>query len=285
LISNNSSDTLKQQNGHCSPKRPFEAPSPVPQPPPLIQPKQPIVDLNCLVRISKPTQNVVVHTTVVQANQNESGTVYLNTDIPSELQVEQPSPRLRHRSPYEEQPVDYEEPAQSSNSPNQSPLKKPVLREKNDDGGRQKRKHKRGSTARHTLGVDVAWLKKLVINRHFTPSSQQNGKKGNAHTSGSNDAVDDLASPSELGATPSESQNLRSPSANCSPTHRLNPPPPKPLHHSASTGVPQLINHPNRLHTTTSSNSSNNFSIRRLKQMIRPSHANPRFNPNTDTQL
>lgn len=81
-----------------------------------------------------------------------------------------------------------------------------MLRNKNEDAGRQKRKHKRGSTARHTLGVDVAWLKKLVINRHF--SANQNDQKVISHASGSTDAVDDLVSPTELASTPSESQNL-----------------------------------------------------------------------------
>lgn len=139
--------------------------------------------------------------TVVQANQIETGKVHLCMDIPSELQVEDSSPRLCRRSPYEEQPVAEDQ------SPQQSPFKKPVLRDRNDENGRQKRKqHKRGSTARHTLGVDVAWLKKLVINRHFSPNNQSDNQKSNAHPSGSTDAVDDLVSPTDL--TPSESQNL-----------------------------------------------------------------------------
>ncbi|KAI6183845.1 Protein phosphatase 2C (PP2C)-like domain-containing protein [Aphelenchoides bicaudatus] len=281
LTSNNSSDTLKQ-NGNHSPARPTDIPPPVPtsMPPPLMQTKNPIAELNCLVRITKPTQNINVHATVVQPVQTEAGTINLNMNIPLELQPGDPSPRICRRSPYEEQPVHDE--AETA-SPNQSPFKKPVLRAKNNGDERQKRKHKRGSTARHTLGVDVTWLKKLVINRHFTPSSQTGNQKTLTHVSGSTDAVDDIVSPTDM--TPSESQNLRSPSANCSPTHRLNPP--KPLHHSASTGVPLLPpnQHPNRLHTTASSNSSANFSIRRLKQMIsRPSQA-ARFDSSKDTQL
>lgn len=82
-----------------------------------------------------------------------------------------------------------------------------MLRNKNEEVGRQKRKHKRGSTARHTLGVDVAWLKKLVINRHFSPNQNDNQKIVN-HASGSIDAVDDLVSPTELASTPSDSQHL-----------------------------------------------------------------------------
>jgi hypothetical protein len=68
-------------------------------------------------------------------------------NIPPELQAGDPSPRMCRRSPYEEQPIHDD----NTSSPNQSPFKKPVLRAKNDAEGRQKRKHKRGSTARHTL--------------------------------------------------------------------------------------------------------------------------------------
>lgn len=115
--------------------------------------------------------------------------------------MEVPSLRQRHRSPYEDQPIH-----EDNLTPSQSPLKKPVLRSKNDADGKQKRKqHKRGSDCRHTLGVDVAWLKKLVINKHFTPSSQN---KVVAHPSGSTDAVDELVSPVDLEAIPSYSQNL-----------------------------------------------------------------------------
>jgi hypothetical protein len=60
LMSNNSSDTLKQ-NGHYSPSRPTEAPPPIPttQPPRLF--KEPVVELNCLVRMSKAIQNANAH--------------------------------------------------------------------------------------------------------------------------------------------------------------------------------------------------------------------------------
>jgi hypothetical protein len=62
------------------------------------------------------------------------------------------------------------------------------------------------NTNKNFQGVDVTWLKKLVINRHFTPNSQNS--KVITHPSGSTDAVDELVSPTDLSATPSESQNL-----------------------------------------------------------------------------
>lgn len=93
LVSNNSSDTLKQNGNRKfsakmlsfkraktikllvfhsdfadSPSRPSEAPPPVPTslPPPLILTKQPIVELNCLVRITKPTQNININAVSAQ---------------------------------------------------------------------------------------------------------------------------------------------------------------------------------------------------------------------------
>lgn len=79
LVANNSSDTLKQ-NGNCknllppnltfllkdSLSHPTEAPPPVPTSLPPSLSKEPIVNLNCMVRISRPTQSINVHAVSIQ---------------------------------------------------------------------------------------------------------------------------------------------------------------------------------------------------------------------------
>uniref|UniRef100_A0A1I8A690 Uncharacterized protein n=1 Tax=Steinernema glaseri TaxID=37863 RepID=A0A1I8A690_9BILA len=62
------------------------------------------------------------------------------------------------RSPYEEQPVNWRPSA------------------------RPKKKHPRGSTARHTLGVDVAWLKKLIPMKNAEKTDSYETKNDSRHS-------------------------------------------------------------------------------------------------------
>ncbi|KAI6172365.1 Protein phosphatase 2C (PP2C)-like domain-containing protein [Aphelenchoides besseyi] len=277
LLSKSSTDTMKQ-NEEIVP------PIPTTSPPPLYQQRTSTSEFNCLVRITRPSAIQTAHTTVVQ-NQKEVGKLHLCLDIPPELGVEDPSPLMCRKSPYEEQPI-----APNISSATSSPLKVPLRKNVEENGAAQRykqRKHKRGSALRHTLGVDITWIKNAIINRHF--SANQNDNKTPNHPSGSTNTVDDLGSTStSMSGTPSDSQNLPSPSTHCSSSYLQNKP--KPLHHSASTGVahhlPPNGQRPTRLHATASSNSSSNFSLRKLKHMIRPSQPPvTRFNPRTDTQL
>ncbi|KAI6242606.1 PP2C-like domain-containing protein [Aphelenchoides fujianensis] len=267
LLPNLSTDTLKQ-NGASPATSPPIRPTEVPPPPPTTSPP------------------ALYQKTIVQKNQTEVGKFHLCLDIPPELSIEDASPRIRHHSPYEEQPLD------EAMSPPNSPFRAPVLRKHVEENGAAHRKrNKRGNPLRHTLGVEVSWIK-TAISRHFSAANQNDANKPAAHPSGSTNAVNDLASTStSMSGTPSDSQNIPSPSSHSSPAHRMSAP--KPLHHSASTGVPHLppngsSQRPTRLHTTASSNSSSNFSLRnKLKHMMRPSQpaVATRFNPRTDTQL
>nr|CAD2189002.1 unnamed protein product [Meloidogyne enterolobii] len=79
-----------------------------------------------------------------------------------------------NKSPYEELPRfgegDEEENSQSENYENKQILN-------GDKGRKSKRRHGRGSLARHTLGVDVSWLKRLVTNKHGISAEENNSNK------------------------------------------------------------------------------------------------------------
>ncbi|CAK5107296.1 unnamed protein product [Meloidogyne enterolobii] len=79
-----------------------------------------------------------------------------------------------NKSPYEELPRfgegDEEENSQSENYENKEILN-------GDKGRKSKRRHGRGSLARHTLGVDVSWLKRLVTNKHGISAEENNSNK------------------------------------------------------------------------------------------------------------
>ncbi|CAD6195829.1 unnamed protein product [Caenorhabditis auriculariae] len=47
----------------------------------------------------------------------------------------------------------------------------PVVSAREDDGGRKRKKHARGTVGRHTLGVDVQWLKRLVVSKKEPPET------------------------------------------------------------------------------------------------------------------
>ncbi|CAK5084942.1 unnamed protein product [Meloidogyne enterolobii] len=81
-----------------------------------------------------------------------------------------------NKSPYEELPRfgegDEEENSQSENYENKEILN-------GDKGRKSKRHHGRGSLARHTLGVDVSWLKRLVTNKHGISEENNNKHESN----------------------------------------------------------------------------------------------------------
>uniref|UniRef100_A0A914Z9A9 PPM-type phosphatase domain-containing protein n=1 Tax=Panagrolaimus superbus TaxID=310955 RepID=A0A914Z9A9_9BILA len=117
---------------------------------------------NCISLFCKPSEFKSTGITLIKEDFEHAERSLFKLDIPPELEKEAEltqSPRRRAtRSPYEEQPITVEEVS--------SPTRAGVIpRNKN-----KKKSHARGSLARHTLGVDVAWLKRLVINRQ--PSNE-----------------------------------------------------------------------------------------------------------------
>ncbi|CAD5212377.1 unnamed protein product [Bursaphelenchus okinawaensis] len=149
--------TRKQKVPHHEVKEASNhAARPAQPPPPPPEQNSTNSQINCLVRINKPITNVNSTKVIVQKKQTAESELVLHLDIPPELRNEDcPIQRTRGKSPYEEIPIEKDD-----NSPKMR-----------DNQGR--RKHGRGSTLRHTLGVDVSWLKKLVINKHFSSSGRE----------------------------------------------------------------------------------------------------------------
>ncbi|KAK0393334.1 hypothetical protein QR680_000157 [Steinernema hermaphroditum] len=96
----------------------------------------------------------------------------LDLDPLAELQTAKIPLESGPRSPYEEQPVNWRPSA------------------------RPKKKHPRGSTARHTLGVDVAWLKKFIPTK--TSEKSDESKNDSRHSLVNTERSSERRAPSSL---------------------------------------------------------------------------------------
>ncbi|VDM39962.1 unnamed protein product [Toxocara canis] len=154
--------------------------------------------------------SAVKHILSTQA-ESASAKLTLNLDDPiselvneSAVVTETPKQNVRARSPYEETPVTWR-----VNEP-QKPRKK----------------HPRGSIGRHTLSVDVQWLKKLVTSRN-TANGNVNDEKTNPSRHSlmqeENDRTQSVSLRQRLRSLMGSARSVRQPTATCAPTRDLPP--------------------------------------------------------------
>ncbi|KAE9552159.1 hypothetical protein FO519_004634 [Halicephalobus sp. NKZ332] len=120
------------------------------------------VNINNTSLFCKPSEFLTSMVTIINEDEEKIEKSIFKLDLPPELEPDfdkalSQSPQRRiTRSPYEDQPIVVDELC----SPTR--VGKTMMRNK-------KNHHGRGSAARHTLGVDITWLKKLVTNKSNEP--------------------------------------------------------------------------------------------------------------------
>lgn len=94
----------------------------------------------------------------------------MNFQLPPAAKQQQQQQKLQQRSPYEELPSSNRAGTATAGNANQIASQSDDTAKDSQSGNGKKKSrrhhHLRGSLARHTLGVDVTWLKRLVTNKH-----------------------------------------------------------------------------------------------------------------------
>uniref|UniRef100_F1KU98 PP2C-like domain-containing protein n=2 Tax=Ascaris suum TaxID=6253 RepID=F1KU98_ASCSU len=141
--------------------------------------------------------------------ENASSAMTLNLDDPISELVNETVTTVKHntpvKSPYEETPV-----AWRMNEPPKT-----------------RKKHPRGSVGRHTLSVDVQWLKKLVTTRNSANGNVSEEKSNQSRHSLAQEENERTAQPvslrQRLRILMGSTRNVRQQSAACAPTRGLPP--------------------------------------------------------------